>query len=61
MYFTSYIVQCSWTDHPNKRAVVKLRFITALKRRAFSESLSWFDILDKADIFWEAFLHNSQM
>ena len=35
-------------------------FTTALER-FFSESLSWFDILDKADIFWEAFLHNSLM
>ena len=36
-------------------------FTTALKRSVFSESLSWLDSLDKADIFWEAFSHNSLM
>ena len=61
MYFLNHIVRCSITDHPNKRAIVKMRFYYSVKNRFFSESLSWFDILDKAYIFWEAFLHNSLM
>ena len=56
MCFINQIVRCSWTELPNKKTIAK-----ALRRRLFSESLSCFHILDKADIFWETFLHISQM
>ena len=38
-----------------------MRFDYSVKEKVFLESLSWFDILDKADIFWGAFLLNSLM